>query len=233
MKCRVLVADGHWLVRSGLKAALQQLDDHVVVGEAASAAEAIHCAHELTPDVALIDMLLPGGGGVTTLTAIKQKRHVQKVVLLSDHFDPNAVREALRAGCDGYLVKNGGSDQLQEAMRCVRSGTVYLDAEISRQMVLAEFCRKTPKADAHPLEGLSERERTVFGLIGAGLTNREAGESMQLSPKTVEKYRAALMQKLKLRGALELRLLALELGVAVEVAAPPSTSGKAPARSPS
>lgn len=212
MSYRLFLADGHWLIRKGLRAALQQVVDHEVVGEAADVPSTVARTAELLPDIVLLDVRLPDGGGIAAARQIKERRPGQKVLLLSDHGGEDSVRDALRAGCEGYVRKDSSDRVLLEAIVCVRGGSVYLDADLSRQLVLSDH-RREMQRDTGPLAGLSPRELMVFRLIGAGHTNRGAGACMQLSPKTVEKYRASLMHKLKLRSALDLRLLALELGV--------------------
>jgi DNA-binding NarL/FixJ family response regulator len=212
MSYRILVADGHWLIRRGLRATLHQVDDQEVVGEASDVSSAVTRAVDLVPDMVLVDVALPGDGGLAAARMIKSRKRDQKVLLLGDLGGEALVRDALRAGCDGYVRKDASAIELFEAIRSVRSGQVYLDAEMTRKLVLADFQRETG-VSAHPLDCLSPRELTVFRLVAEGLTNRGVGENMHLSPKTVEKYRASLMQKLKLQSALELRMFAMELGV--------------------
>jgi len=218
MTYRVLVADGQWLIRKGLRATLDKVDGNEVVGEAGDVSAAVARAIDLHPDLVLIDVRLPGEGGLVAARKIKERRREQKVLLLSDLGGGDLVRDTLRAGCDGYVRKDSGEQDLFAAIRCVRGGDLYLDAEMTRQYVLADHLREQ-RGDLHPLDCLSPRELTVFRLVAEGNTNRGAGEQMSLSPKTVEKYRASLMQKLKLRSAIELRMFALELGL-VERSAP-------------
>lgn len=210
MTCRLLLADGHWLIRCGLRSVLHGSGGNEVVGEAANTREALTLTLQLAPDIALLDLRLPADGGLAVLRLIKQQQHTQKVILLCDSNGEQTVREALRAGCDGYVRKDASSTELLAAIRSVQAGQVYLDAEISRQMVLADHRRET-QSQSGPLHALSARELAVFNLVGAGLTNRAAAEQLRLSPKTVEKYRAAVMQKLRLRSAVDLRLLAMRL----------------------
>lgn len=219
MTVRVLVADGQWLIRVGLRATLQMAGDHEVVGEAGDVATAVARTIELAPDIALLDVKLPVEGGTAAARLIKSKRSGQKVLLLSDAGDEASVRDSLRAGCEGCVRKDASASELLEAVDSVCRGNIYLDAELTRQLVLSDHRRETQNA-AGPLSHLTPREMMVFRLIGAGYTNRGAGDRMTLSPKTVEKYRASLMQKLKLQSAVELRMLALELGVAHRATAP-------------
>jgi DNA-binding NarL/FixJ family response regulator len=132
--------------------------------------------------------------------------------MLGDESALSSVREALRGGCSAYLRKNANNmDMFRDAIEKLRMGHIYLDAELARQMVLQDHWREAATEEG-PLKRLTERERAVFKLIGAGYTNRTAAEHIHLSPKTVEKHRAAVMQKLQLRNAFELRLLAQSLG---------------------
>ncbi len=210
MTCRLLLADGHWLIRCGLRSVLHGVGGNEVVGEAADSRTALSLTLELAPDIALLCLRLPDDGGLSVLRLIKHQRRAQKVILLCDGSGEHTVREALRAGCDGFVRKDASSTELLAAIRSVQAGQVYLDAEISRRMVLSDHRRET-QGQSGPLHALSARELAVFNLVGAGCTNRVAAERLQLSPKTVEKYRAAVMQKLRLRSAVDLRLLALQL----------------------
>jgi DNA-binding NarL/FixJ family response regulator len=212
MNYRVLVADGHWLIRCGLRSTLQRVDGHEFVGEAADLDSVVALALELSPDLSLLDAGLPGGGGIEAARQIRARQPDQKLLLLSDIDSSASARDALRAGCDGCVRKDRSEHELLEAVRCVRAGGVYLDADMTRAMVMSDPRPASPPP-LGPLDRLSQRELAVFRLIAEGRSNRGAGEYLDLSPKTVEKYRAALMLKLKLRSAIDLRLLAIDLGV--------------------
>lgn len=212
MTARLVVADSHWLIRCGLRTTLQSLAEHQVVGEAADVASSVARSVELAADLTLLDVRLPVGGGILAARLIKAHRQQHKVLLLSNQDDAVSLRDALGAGCDGCVRKDSSDRELLEAVRCVLSGGVYLDAEMARQMVLPDQQSEAPQPPGL-LALLTGRELTVFRLIAEGRTNRSVGESLHLSPKTVEKYRASLMLKLKLQSAVELRLLALDLGL--------------------
>jgi DNA-binding NarL/FixJ family response regulator len=213
MSTSVIVADGHWLIRAGLRAALQPSRGLEIVGEAGDAASAIILARQLQPALMLVDLHLPPDGGVAAARAIREACADQKVLLLCDAGGETHVRDALRAGCAGVARKDLSDKELIEAVHCIRDGGVYVDAEMSRRLVLLDHQREVSNAQG-PLDGLSERELAVFRLIGRGSTNRAAGESLNISPKTVEKYRASLMRKLRLGSAVDLRMLAVQLGLA-------------------
>jgi DNA-binding NarL/FixJ family response regulator len=208
---RILVADDQWLIRQGLRAALQRLPGCEVVGEAASVEEVVVAAVDMKPHVVVVDRLLPPDGGLAALRQIRERCHGVAVLMLGDDSAVGTVREALRAGCGAYVHKNSGSlTLLRDAIHALRRGQIYLDAELTRLLVLSDH-RKEVASDGSPLSRLTERERAVFRLIGDGYTNRGAAEHIHLSPKTVEKHRAAVMQKLNLRSAFELRMLARSL----------------------
>jgi DNA-binding NarL/FixJ family response regulator len=208
---RILVADNHWLIRQGLRATLQRLPGCEVVGEAASVKETVVAAVDLKPHVVVVDRLLPPDGGLEALKQIKERCHDVAVLMLGDDSAIGSVREALRAGCGAYVHKNSGNVMLlREAINAIRGGQIYLDAELTRQLVLSDH-RREVAADDSPLSRLTERERAVFKLIGDGYTNRGAADLIHLSHKTVEKHRAAVMQKLQLGSAFELRMLARSL----------------------
>ncbi len=219
MTYRLLIAEGQWLTRRGLHATLHGRDGQEVVAEAASADEAERLAERSRTDLAVVGVGLPGGGAVAAFEALRRRRPAIKVLVLGDATQLQAARDVLRAGCDGFVSRDGEPHDLLEAVRRVREGRVHVDAETSRQLVLADLRGGDRVDDGGPLRLLSERELAVFRLIGAGYTTRAAAERIQLSPRTVEKYRAAVMQKLQLGSAVELRLLALRLGAASAAAA--------------
>jgi DNA-binding NarL/FixJ family response regulator len=210
MSLRLVIAHSHWLIRAGLRAALQAADPHTdVVGEASDATAAVQCTRATQPDLVLIDEQLPDTGGLVAAQSILAERRDQKILLMAEQGSAQALREVLRAGCCGLVRTSGGDLELTEALRCMRLGGIYLAADQARLLAQVD----APAPAAGPLTHLSPRELTVFRLIAQGHTNRATGANLQLSPKTVEKHRASLMHKLKLRSAVDLRLLALELGV--------------------
>jgi DNA-binding NarL/FixJ family response regulator len=210
MNIRVLLADGHRLMRVGLRTTLGLDAQLSVVGEAADAHQAVHRSKELEPDVVLLDLHLPGGDGLGVARLISQSG-TARVLLMCDFDHPVSVCEVLTAGCAGLLRRDMSEQDLLEAVRCVHVGRLYLDAEMALQLTQPQ---SPTTAQACPLGRLSPRERDVFQLIAAGHTNRSAGQELGVSFKTVEKHRAAVMTKLRLQSALELRLMALDLGLA-------------------
>jgi DNA-binding NarL/FixJ family response regulator len=211
MSARILLADSHWLIRAGLRATLQQTGQHDVVGEAQTLPDLLQQVQALQPDLIVLDSALQGGGGLAAALQLRTLSRARVLLRTSDNGDTDAARQALRAGCSGVLHSHASERELLDAVRSVLNGGVYLDAEQAQRLAQTEALPESGAPAA--LSALSPRELSVFRLIAEGCTNRSASEQLQLSAKTVEKYRAAVMVKLRLRSAVDLRLLALDLGV--------------------
>ncbi len=213
MKNRVLIAEDHNLLRQGLRSLVSALPDFEVVGECRDGKEAVRLALALTPDLILMDLAMPGMNGIEATSQIKRRLPVVRVVALTSYKTGEYVREALRAGADGYLLKNAAYDELVMAMRSVISGKKFLSPDVSGHLVDSYLNGNRPEAKAAPWDKLTARERSILKLIAEGHTNRAAAEFLSVSPKTVEKHRANLMRKLGLRNVAELTLVALESGL--------------------
>ena len=208
----VLVADAHLFTCKGIAALIGEIGPHQVVGTAHDGRHAAQLAHELQPDLLVISADLDGLACLDAIATVKRRRATQKVLVLCETGSAGSAREALRIGCEGFLRKTTSKEELGRAVAEVLAGRTYADPEISRRLLL------TPESDGHDraeaaLRALSPRERAVFRLIAQGHTNRSAGERLNLSHKTVEKHRATAMSKLRLKTAVDLRLLAVELGI--------------------
>lgn len=225
MSPRVLLAEGHRLVRAGLRAVIAADAQICVVAETADAHETLERCQALQPDVILLDLYLPNSTGLG-LASLVARSGETRVLLMCDRDTPVSVREVLAAGCMGLLRKDMAAHDVLEAVRCVHAGRLYLDEDMARQ-----FTQPVPPPPTSALDRLSARECEVFHLIAAGHTNRSAGQQLGLSPKTVEKHRAAVMSKLRLRNALELRLLALDMALGGNTG-PAWAAGPAPAALP-
>lgn len=206
MNIRVLLAI-HRAMQAGLRTTLGLDPDISVVGDAADAYEAVRRSAELEPDVVLLDLHLPRSNGLGLARLLGQSG-TPAVLLMCDRDETVSVREVIAAGCAGLLHKDLAERDVLEAVHCVHVGRVYLDMTMARRLT-------QPALSMQPLalKRLSPRERDVFVLIAAGHTNCSAGARLGLSAKTVEKHRASVMAKLRLRTALELRMMALELGL--------------------
>jgi DNA-binding NarL/FixJ family response regulator len=196
----VLIADDHPMVRHGLRALLSTDPEIRIVGEAADGPTAVRLIRELEPDVALVDVTMPGMSGVDVTAAVSAMRTA--VVILSMHGDPTVVTEALAAGARGYVLKEAEGEELLVAVRDVAAG---------EQCVLGSGVT-VPKPDGEP-EPLTDREREIVGLIASGLTNRAIATRLEISVRTVEAHRANVMRKLQLHSPAELTLYAVRRGL--------------------
>ncbi len=213
MKNRLLIAEDHNLLRQGLRSLINTLPDFDVVGECKDGKEAVRLALALSPAVILMDLSMPGLNGIEATAQIKRRAPEIRVVALTSYKTDEYVREALRAGADGYILKDASYDELVMALRSVVSGKKFLSPDVSGHLVDNYLNGSRPEAKAAPWDKLTARERSILKLIAEGRTNRATAEFLNVSPKTVEKHRANLMRKLGLRNVSELTLVALESGL--------------------
>lgn len=210
---RVLIAEDQPLLRGGLCSMVRALQHYSVAGEAGDGVEACSLAATLMPDLILMDLSMPGRSGVEAIAHIKRQAPQIRIIALTIHASDMHMREALAAGVDGYVLKDAAFDELVEAMRLVMLG--------QRNATLDEYGARQREPRGQPLDGqhaqrwsaLTCRERVVLRLVAEGCTNREVGEQLRLSPKTIEKHRASLMRKLGVSNAAGLVHAALDLGV--------------------
>jgi DNA-binding NarL/FixJ family response regulator len=213
MTIRIVLVDDNTLFRLGLSALISSHDDFNVVGHVQNGKEAIQASLNTNPDVVLMDIVLAGASGLEAVAQIKRRQPQVKIVMLTAFRTEDYVREALRAGADGYVLKDASIDEVLMALRSVAMGKNYLSPDVSGHVVNSFLHPNGNPAKSSRLETLTRRERSILQLIAEGRTNRKAAEFLSLSPKTVEKHRANLMHKLGLRNAVELTLVALELGL--------------------
>ena len=213
MSIRVLLVDENTLFRLGLSALISASDEFAIVAHVSSGKEAVQATLNLNPDVVVMDIVLMGINGLESVRQIKRRQPQVKVVMLTKFRTEDYVREALRAGADGYVLKDASFDELVMALRAVAQGKNYLSPDVSGHVVQRFLHPEAKATDGSRLEMLTRRERSILQLIAEGRTNRTAAEFLSISPKTVEKHRATLMQKLGLRNAIELTLAAVELGL--------------------
>ena len=208
---RVLIADDHALVRSGLKLFLLAYDDLELVGEAASGEEAILKCGQLQPDVVLMDLAMPGIGGAAATSAIREQCPQTQVIALTNFQDVEMVQKALRAGAIGYLLKNVTADELACAIRAAHAGRPTLAPEATQALVEAAH-RPTSPACEVPGE-LTSREQEVLALMAKGLSNPEIAERLTVSPVTVKFHVSNILAKLGCTGRTEAVALAIQQGL--------------------
>ncbi|MDH4060183.1 MAG: response regulator transcription factor [Aquincola sp.] len=213
MSIRLVLVDNNTLFRLGLAALISAHDEFQIVAHASSGREAMQSSLNCDPHVVLMDIALVDASGLEILQQIKRRQPDVKVMILTSFKTEDYVRESLRAGADGYVLKDASLDELLMAIRSVAKGKNYLSPDVSAHVVQSFLYPAGNGAKSSRLDALTRRERSILQLIAEGRTNRTAAEFLSLSPKTVEKHRATLMQKLGLRNAAELTLMAVELGL--------------------
>jgi len=212
----VLLVDDHAVVRQGYRRLLESASGVTVVGEAATSLEALHWDRELTSDVVVLDIALPGVSGIETLRRIRARRPEARVLMFSMYHDAVYALRALEAGATGYVSKSTAPELLVEAVRAVASGKQYISPDVHRSMT-THFAQM-----AEMRESLSAREHEVLRLLLRGHELADIGEMLGLSPKTVANLQTSIKQKLGAGTALQLLVIARRLGLsAQEVAARP------------
>ena len=208
---RVLLADDHALVRAGIRALLESMDGVTVVAEAGNGSEVLELARAHRPDIVLLDISMPGLGGLEASVQLKQELPEVRVVMLSMHANEEYVLQALRAGAAGYMLKDSATGELELAMKAVMQGETYLSPPISKQVVEGYVQRvgsEQPAAD-----NLTPRQRQVLQLIAEGHSTKEIAYRLELSVKTVETHRAQLMDRLHIRDIAGLVKYAIRNGL--------------------
>lgn len=214
MTIKVFIADDHGILRGGLRALIGTQPDMEVVGEAADGPSAESGIRETEPDVALMDISMPLGGGLAAIAAVKRVRPKTRILVLTVHDEPGYVRAAAEAGAIGYVVKSAVDTELLAAIRAVAQGRTFMDASVGlglgQQSMLMSSAR-TPSGQS--TAALSERELEVMGRVAEGFTNSQIAEELRLGIKSIETYRSRVMEKLGLTSRAELVRFALECGV--------------------
>ena len=204
MPTRVLLCDDHAVLRAGLKALLAGERGVEVVGEASDGAEAVEQAISLRPDVALLDITMPGLDGLEAARRIHARAPGVKVLMLTMHDDPEYLYRALDAGASGYVLKRAAESDLMEAIRTVMREDAFLAPAAQRQLVADYAARRARGELTTPVERLTPREEEVLRLLAQGYTNPEIAAALVISLKTVETHRAHVLSKLGLRKRAEL-----------------------------
>jgi NarL family two-component system response regulator LiaR len=209
-RLRVIVCDDHELVRRGLKSFLSTVDDIEVVGEAADAAEAVRLADGREADVALVDLLMPEGGGLAAVEGIRRVRPDCQVVILTSYASDELVMPVLRAGAVGYLLKTARAEDVLEAVRRAARGQSSLEPGVAARLL--DAVRRPPG----PLDQLTARELDVLSLVAEGRSNQEIADRLFIGVKTVKTHVSNLLGKLGLEDRTQLAVFALRHGVSAD-----------------
>jgi DNA-binding NarL/FixJ family response regulator len=208
---RVLLADDHAILREGVRALLSPHADIEVVGEACDGKQAIEQVEKLDPDVVVMDIAMPGLGGIEATIELKKQGRRAKVLILSQYEDREYVRRLLKVGVSGYILKKSAGAGLVDAIRAVHRGGLVLDPEVAR--VAMEESASTAPGGSDPYETLTDREKQVLKLVAEGGSNKEVAETLGISVKTAMSHREKVMEKLGVHNRTELVRLAIKRGV--------------------
>ena len=202
----IVVADDHPLFRRGVVQSLTAEETFSVIGEAGTGEEALRLVAEQNPDILLLDIGMPGAGGIAAVGQVMAACPLTRVLMLTVSESPDDLMRALTAGARGYVLKGVSGEALATAVRAVAAGEVFVTPALA-STILYEMTHDEPK---DPLDQLTEREQQVLQLLGEGLTNREIGERLFLAEKTIKHYMTNVLQKLHVRSRVEAALLALQ-----------------------
>lgn len=212
---RIVMADDHAILRAGLRMLLSSQRDMRVVAEAGDGIEAVHQVRTTRPDVVLLDLTMPEVSGAEIIEDILRESPKTRVLVLTMHTEPEYLHAALRAGASGYVLKRALDSDLLSAIRVTHKGDIFIDSKMNRFLVEQSlgFANGEVSSDRSRYELLTRREREVLKLAASGLTNRQIGETILISEKSVETYRGRVLRKLKLRDRAELVRFALRVGL--------------------
>lgn len=208
---RVILADDHHLVRKGIRALLEAIPGVQVVGEAGDGRAAWEMIERERPDIAVLDITMPGLNGLEVAARVAKDVPHTKVLLLSMHAGEAYVAQALRAGVSGYLLKDAADDELAIALKAVSRGDVYLSPQISRQLV--ERLARASDSEPDPLAGLTSRQREILQLVAEGHSSKAIASMLNISLKTVEAHRGQIMERLGVHDVTGLVRFAIRAGL--------------------
>ncbi|MDT8341902.1 MAG: response regulator transcription factor [Longimicrobiales bacterium] len=209
----VMVVDDHAVVRQGIRAVLEGAEGVEVVAEAGGGEEALELLRTSAPDVLVLDVNMPGTDGLEVTRRLREDGVDCRILILSMHDNPEYVLEALRAGADGYLLKDAGPAELREAVRTVAGGREHLSERVTHQLSVALRAELERDKQRGRLERLTPREHEVMTRVARGLTSREIAEEFGISPRTVETHRERVMAKLRMKTVADLTRFVVELGL--------------------
>ena len=212
MSIRVLIVDDHKIMREGLRSLLEKQPDIEVVAEAESAQKALKMVEEMTPNLVIIDVVMPSLNGIEATRRILAKVPTIKVIALSMYSDKRFVMEMLRAGASGYLLKDCAFEELDEAIRAVMEDRTYITPRIV-DIIVKDYFSQVEKPSSSALSALTSRQYEVLQLLAEGKTTREIARQMSLSVKTIESHRQQIINKLNIRSVAGLTKYAIREGL--------------------
>ena len=211
-KVGLLIVDDHAVLRSGLRALLDLHGEFKVLGEAASGEEALERVRDLSPQIVLLDLAMPGMDGLTTMRRLLRNYPDVKILVVTQHADRAYLLPALQAGASGYLLKSSSIEDIVSALHSVYRGKVFLDPSVA-SVVLDDFRQRSSPGSEFKNEELSEREQEVLRLCAWGFTSREIADKLIINTKTVDSHKSRMMAKLGLKTRAELVAYAFKRGI--------------------
>ncbi len=212
MGCRIILADDHTIVRHGLRKLLEQEEDMEIVAETKDGHSTVEMVRELSPDIVIMDIGMPGLNGIDATQHILRESSKIKILALSMHSGKNFVIQMLKAGASGYLLKECALEELITAVRTVMSGKTYLSPSIT-DVVVESYVRHSSDDESTAFSVLSQREREVLQLMAEGKTTKQVARCLHISPKTVEGHRLRIMDKLNIDNIARLTKYAIQEGL--------------------
>jgi DNA-binding NarL/FixJ family response regulator len=205
---RIMLADDHAVVRAGIKRLLEQYPRFHVVAEAESGEHAYQCFGEQLPDVSVMDLTMPGMGGMESIRRIVARHPTAKILVLSMHANATFASQALKCGAKGYLTKNSFAEELVIALDAIAKGQTYLSSDIAKKIALQSVI-----SDQNPMQQLSAREFEIFRLLAEGQDTDSIASALKISNKTVSNYQTVIKQKLGINNPVEIVRLAIRHGL--------------------
>jgi len=212
-KTKILVVDDHAIVREGVRMILAKESDLEVVGEAGDGEQALELTERLRPDVVIMDISMPGMGGIEATQTIRTRHPEVQVLALTMHEDESYIFQLLRAGAAGYVLKRAAAQDLVQAVRAAAKGEAFLYPSVARKVVEDYLKRVEMGEERQRYDGLTAREKEILTLIAQGLSNQQIAEKLFISIKTVQTHRAHVLEKLKLHDRTELVRYAIRKGL--------------------
>lgn len=210
---KVLIAEDHTLVRTGIKLIIEQMTDYEVVAEASDGAQAVELAIKLQPQIVLMDIAMPRLNGLEATARILRDCENTKIIILSMHANEQYVLRALQAGAGGYLLKKSATEEIALAFQAVMNNETYLSPPIADVVVRDMLLKRENQPERTQFESLTTREREIIQLVAEGLTNQEIADHLSLSVHTVRTHRGNLMEKLGLHSQSEVTRYAIQVGI--------------------
>lgn len=207
---RVLIVDDHAIVRYGMGVMLSGSDDLDLCGEAETVDEALHAVSELKPDLAVIDIVLKEESGLDLIRKLRDSGETLPLLVMSMHNESTYAEKALRAGAQGYIMKEDADEELVEALRTILAGKLHVSDDVHENMLRSYVSGEEGSNEQNGIESLTAREKEVFKGVGRGLTSKAIAEQFNLSPRTVEVHRAKIKKKLNCESAAQLLRMAVQ-----------------------